>query len=181
MDFAQISSRDLARVGGKNASLGELFRASKPKGVGVLDGFATTAHAYRRLLRERGLDFSAFDAVVAENGAAVWLPESDRTIVLGAPPSEQFLGRLRFARSLGDRVPKALHHRIGDLARVLQGAVGRLLEVPPRSVRGAGEPCEDPDRLTLVSAQDGELLSRFIAKLANPISGVCFDLPLRTV
>jgi pyruvate,water dikinase len=42
MDFEQISSRDLARAGGKNASLGELFRALKPKGVGVLDGFATT-------------------------------------------------------------------------------------------------------------------------------------------
>lgn len=67
MDFEQISSRDLARVGGKNASLGELFRALKPKGVGVLDGFATTAHAYRRLLRERGLEerlrkiFAPFD------------------------------------------------------------------------------------------------------------------------
>lgn len=52
MDSEQIGSRDLARVGAKNASLGELFRALKPKGVGVRDGFATTAHAYRRLLRE---------------------------------------------------------------------------------------------------------------------------------
>ena len=56
MDFEQIGSHDLARVGGKNASLGELFRALKPKGVGVPDGFATTAHAYRRLLREPGLE-----------------------------------------------------------------------------------------------------------------------------
>ena len=55
MDFEQIGSRDVGRVGGKNAALGELFRAMKPKGVGVLDGFAATASAYRRLLRERGL------------------------------------------------------------------------------------------------------------------------------
>jgi len=67
LDFEQISLRDLGRVGGKNASLGELFRALKPKGVGVLDGFATTAHAYRGLLRERGLEerlreiFAPFD------------------------------------------------------------------------------------------------------------------------
>jgi hypothetical protein len=42
MEFEQISSRDRARAGGKHASLGEIFRALKPKGVGVLDGFATT-------------------------------------------------------------------------------------------------------------------------------------------
>jgi pyruvate, water dikinase len=67
IDFADISLRDLASVGGKNASLGELFRALKPKGVGVLDGFATTAHAYRCLLGTDGLQdrlrsiFTAFD------------------------------------------------------------------------------------------------------------------------
>jgi pyruvate,water dikinase len=55
MDFAEISLKELPSVGGKNASLGELFRALAPKGVGVLDGFATTAQAYRRLLDTDGL------------------------------------------------------------------------------------------------------------------------------
>jgi pyruvate, water dikinase len=55
LDFSAISLADLARVGGKNASLGELFAALKPKGVGVLDGFATTAEAYWRLLDTRDL------------------------------------------------------------------------------------------------------------------------------
>ena len=50
LDFADITLRDLPRVGGKNSSLGELFSALKPKGVGVVDGFATTADAYWRLL-----------------------------------------------------------------------------------------------------------------------------------
>lgn len=49
-DFADIALTDVAKVGGKNASLGEMFRVLKPKGVRVLDGFATTADAYRRLL-----------------------------------------------------------------------------------------------------------------------------------
>jgi pyruvate,water dikinase len=44
-------------VGGKNASLGELFNALKAKGIGVLDGFATTADAYRALLAERDLEY----------------------------------------------------------------------------------------------------------------------------
>jgi len=55
LDFADITMVDLPQVGGKNASLGELFRALKPQGVGVPDGFATTADAYWRLLGTGGL------------------------------------------------------------------------------------------------------------------------------
>jgi pyruvate,water dikinase len=55
LDFNQIGMRDVPRVGGKNASLGQLFRELKPQGVGVLDGFATTADAYWRLLAEQDL------------------------------------------------------------------------------------------------------------------------------
>ncbi|HWP41950.1 MAG TPA: PEP/pyruvate-binding domain-containing protein, partial [Blastocatellia bacterium] len=55
LDFEQINLKSVATVGGKNASLGQLFNALKPLGVGVLDGFATTADAYRRLLAEGGL------------------------------------------------------------------------------------------------------------------------------
>lgn len=57
LDFDQISLQDLSRVGGKNASLGELFNALKPKGIGVLDGFATTADAYRFLLAHDSLEY----------------------------------------------------------------------------------------------------------------------------
>jgi pyruvate,water dikinase len=56
LDFADITLADVPRVGGKNASLGELFRSLKPQGVGVLDGFATTADAYRRLLASGDLE-----------------------------------------------------------------------------------------------------------------------------
>jgi phosphoenolpyruvate synthase/pyruvate phosphate dikinase len=56
LDFTDITLGDLARVGGKNASLGELFAALKPQGVGVLDGFATTADAYWRLLKSGDLE-----------------------------------------------------------------------------------------------------------------------------
>jgi pyruvate,water dikinase len=56
LDFDQINLKDIARVGGKNASLGQLFNALRPKGIGVLDGFATTSEAYRRLLAEGDLE-----------------------------------------------------------------------------------------------------------------------------
>jgi pyruvate,water dikinase len=57
LDFDEIGLKDVACVGGKNASLGQLFNAVKPMGFGALDGFATTADAWRRLLIERNLEF----------------------------------------------------------------------------------------------------------------------------
>ena len=57
LDFSQITLKSLPLVGGKNASLGELFNAIKAKGIGTLDGFATTADAYRSLLAQRDLEY----------------------------------------------------------------------------------------------------------------------------
>ena len=55
LDFSQIGMKDVALVGGKNASLGELYCALGKRGVGVLDGFAVTTEAYWRVLDENGL------------------------------------------------------------------------------------------------------------------------------
>src|SRR5512132_3568548 len=57
LDFSQITLKTLPQVGGKNASLGELFTILRPQGIGVLDGFATTADAYRTLLAEGDLEY----------------------------------------------------------------------------------------------------------------------------
>ncbi|HEY5883317.1 MAG TPA: phosphoenolpyruvate synthase, partial [Pyrinomonadaceae bacterium] len=57
LNFSEITLKDISRVGGKNASLGELFNSLSPKGLGVLDGFATTADAYRALLAEGELEY----------------------------------------------------------------------------------------------------------------------------
>ena len=57
LNFSEIGMKDIGRVGGKNASLGELFNSLKSKGVCVLDGFATTADAYRSLLAEGELEY----------------------------------------------------------------------------------------------------------------------------
>ena len=47
---------DLDRVGGKNASLGEMIGALSEVGIRVPGGFATTADAYRDFLAESGLE-----------------------------------------------------------------------------------------------------------------------------
>ncbi|MGQ0657443.1 MAG: phosphoenolpyruvate synthase [Chromatiales bacterium] len=51
----QLGMRDVARVGGKNASLGEMIRALTSAGVRVPEGFATTADAFREFLARDGL------------------------------------------------------------------------------------------------------------------------------
>lgn len=55
MWFEDISMSDIPRVGGKNASLGEMIRGLSKEGVRVPSGFALTADAYRFFLQYNGL------------------------------------------------------------------------------------------------------------------------------
>lgn len=54
--FSQLRMTDVDRVGGKNASLGELLSQLTEAGIRVPDGFATTAEAFRIFLKESGLE-----------------------------------------------------------------------------------------------------------------------------
>ncbi|MFI8751162.1 phosphoenolpyruvate synthase [Vreelandella lionensis] len=54
--FGQLGMADVERVGGKNASLGEMISNLSGVGVTVPGGFATTAHAYREFLSHEGLN-----------------------------------------------------------------------------------------------------------------------------
>ncbi len=48
--FSELSIEDVPLVGGKNASLGEMYRSLTAQGVRVPNGFAVTAQAYRYVL-----------------------------------------------------------------------------------------------------------------------------------
>ncbi|MGE3979779.1 MAG: PEP/pyruvate-binding domain-containing protein, partial [Nitrospira sp.] len=54
--FEKLGIEDVPSVGGKNASLGEMYRELAAKGVKVPNGFAVTADAYRAFLKEAKLD-----------------------------------------------------------------------------------------------------------------------------
>jgi len=54
--FEEIGIEDIPLVGGKNASLGEMYRELASQGVKVPNGFAITADAYREFLRGTKLD-----------------------------------------------------------------------------------------------------------------------------
>ncbi len=53
--FQELTNTDVGIVGGKNASLGELFHALGGADAPVPDGFAVTAAAYRDLIARNGL------------------------------------------------------------------------------------------------------------------------------
>jgi pyruvate, water dikinase len=55
LPLEQVSLKDLAQVGGKNASLGEMLQELVPRGINVPGGFATTANAYRYFMESAGL------------------------------------------------------------------------------------------------------------------------------
>jgi pyruvate,water dikinase len=63
--FDSLGMGDVDRVGGKNASLGEMISNLRSAGVHVPDGFATTAQAYRDFLRETGLQERIDSALAA--------------------------------------------------------------------------------------------------------------------
>jgi pyruvate,water dikinase len=52
--FEELSIDDIPLVGGKNASLGEMYRELSPQGVKIPNGFAITAEAYRSMLEHAG-------------------------------------------------------------------------------------------------------------------------------
>ncbi len=61
--FDEIGIDDVPMVGGKNASLGEMYQNLTSKGVAVPHGFAITAYAYRYLLKAAGVEQSIRDVL----------------------------------------------------------------------------------------------------------------------
>ena len=62
--FEDIGVKDLALVGGKNASLGEMIRSLAEKGINVPSGFAITAEAYRHVVERAGISQRIKDALM---------------------------------------------------------------------------------------------------------------------
>ncbi|MGZ8346467.1 MAG: phosphoenolpyruvate synthase [Allosphingosinicella sp.] len=98
---------DVARVGGKNASSGEMIRALSGMGIRVPGGFATTAAAYQDFLADGGLPepiraaldrYAAGQLTLAETGSAI------RALILDTDlPSAIAAGILDAYRRLGEQ------------------------------------------------------------------------------
>ncbi|MBW2992104.1 phosphoenolpyruvate synthase [Candidatus Woesearchaeota archaeon] len=53
--FKEVGIEDVPKVGGKNASLGEMYQNLTKKGVNIPNGFATTAYAYNFFVEKSGI------------------------------------------------------------------------------------------------------------------------------
>jgi pyruvate, water dikinase len=61
--FEEIGIEDVPMVGGKNASLGEMYQKLTSQGVAVPHGFAITAYAYQHLLKDAGIENAIKEAL----------------------------------------------------------------------------------------------------------------------
>jgi pyruvate,water dikinase len=63
--FDQISISDIATVGGKNASLGEMYSQLNPIGISIPNGFAVTADGFRLFRKSNNLEKSLEDLLLS--------------------------------------------------------------------------------------------------------------------
>ena len=117
--FRDLSLTDLPLVGGKNASLGEMFQQLTPLGVRIPDGFAVTAAAYRDAL-------DAADAWVPLHRALDGLDKRDTDALARA-------GALAREIVYAAPMPAAVEAGLRAAWRALQARVGPGLSVAVRS------------------------------------------------
>lgn len=117
--FEDIGINDIPLVGGKNASLGEMYRELADKGVKVPNGFAITAEAYRSFLREAGLDV-AIKSILRD---------------LNTGDIENLRQRGNEVRQaiLGARLPEDIELEIIEAYEQLRGTDGHPVDVAVRS------------------------------------------------
>ncbi|MDP1751587.1 MAG: phosphoenolpyruvate synthase [Reyranella sp.] len=109
--FEALGRQDVPRVGGKNASLGEMVHHLGARGVVVPPGFATTAEAYWRFVDANGLretiaatlrELADGKATLAETGQTL-----RRAFLRGDWPADMAEAIARAYRGLCDRIGRA--------------------------------------------------------------------------
>ncbi|MDX1965710.1 MAG: phosphoenolpyruvate synthase [Planctomycetaceae bacterium] len=117
--FEDITIADVPLVGGKNASLGEMYRELASEGVRVPNGFAVTAEAYRHFLSATGTD------------------ENIAELLRGLDPADvkslQACGQQVRHRILSTELPDDLAAEILQAYESLCGGPGLLRDVAVRS------------------------------------------------
>ncbi len=91
--FTQISIVDIAKVGGKNASLGEMYNQLNPKGIGIPNGFALSADAYRLFRKHNNIEQKLNKLLLSLDtehySNLIQIGETARTLILpGTFPTE---------------------------------------------------------------------------------------------
>jgi pyruvate,water dikinase len=150
--FSEIGIADVAEVGGKNASLGEMLRELSGLGIPVPDGFAITATAFRAFLRHNNLEELVRAELAAARGGQ-------------AAAVEKGTARLRDA-VLGGSFPAEVEQAIRLAYRELGRRVG--IEQPEVAVRSSGT-AEDLPRASFAGAHQSFLNVRGEQELLSAV------------
>lgn len=104
--LGSVGVGDVGKVGGKNASLGEMMRHLESEGVRVPPGFATTAAAYRNYVSANGIATTLADKLTSLKQGRVSLAET------GAAIRQLFL-----EGEFPDDIAAAIRSAYGELSR----------------------------------------------------------------
>ena len=134
--FGSLGNADVALVGGKNASLGEMYRSLLSRGVPVPNGYAVTAEAYRSLVRDNALEAPlrrALDGVDgSDTGALQHAAAQCRELVLGAALPEGLAAEIEAAQ-------RELTAQYGDDLTVAVRSSATAEDLPEASFAGQHE------------------------------------------
>jgi len=107
LSLKDVGMNDVDKVGGKNASLGEMIKHLDEAGVLVPGGFATTAEAFRDFLECDNLGNNINNRLdsldVSDIGELVVVGKEIRQCILDAKFSDEFLEQIKVAFSLMER------------------------------------------------------------------------------
>lgn len=99
--FNQISIADIGKVGGKNASLGEMYNQLNPKGIGIPNGFALTADAYRLFRKQNNIEQKLNDLLLSLDtkhySNLIEIGETARALILSATFPQEVIDALNDA------------------------------------------------------------------------------------
>ncbi len=153
--FDELAIDDVPFVGGKNASLGEMYRNLTTKGVRIPNGFAITVHAYQLLLAHAGIE-----------------PEMKKILAgLNTHDTRQLAEKGHQLRHLirSAELPRELIEAIGDAYQKLCKEYGRDADVAVRSSATA----EDLPTASFAGQQETYLNIRGISHLLDACKN-CF-------
>lgn len=99
--FNQININDIGKVGGKNASLGEMYCQLNPMGINIPNGFALTAEGYRMFRKANNLDKTLEELLLSldtkEYSNLSAIGEKARNLILLATIPEEINTEIRAA------------------------------------------------------------------------------------
>ncbi len=99
--FDELNNKDVPQVGGKNASLGEMYSKLKKSGVRVPNGFATTASAYDHFMEKAGLKKKIRQALEGLN------PEDVNDLYTRGEKVRNLILKAQLPQDLKDEIAKA--------------------------------------------------------------------------